>query len=298
MTRSRIRPRRRKRVIAVALANFALVLVAAPAASADNVQSSNWAGYAAHRGSVKFKRVSGTWRQPKATCTPGHATYSSVWVGLGGYSRSSKALEQIGSEVDCNAGGKVVSSAWYELVPAPSRTIRMQVRPGDKLRATVTVTGHQVRLSLRDLTKGHTFTRTVKVSQLDVSSAEWILETPSLCSGGVACQVLPLADFGSATVTGATATTTRGASGPISSRAWNTSKITLASGGHHFISGGAGSAGVGASPSSLAARGNSFTITYEGPVTAAATSTSVRRASVRSETLTRPARAGAQRIAP
>jgi hypothetical protein len=276
----------------VALANLAVALVAAPAAIADNVQSSNWAGYAAHRGGVKFKRISGTWRQPKATCTPGHATYSSVWVGLGGYSPSSKALEQIGGEVDCNARGKVVSSAWYELVPAPSRTIRMQVRPGDELRATVTVTGHDVHLSLRNLTKRHSFTRTVKVSQLDVSSAEWILETPSLCSGGVACQVLPLADFGSATMTGATATTTRGASGPISNRAWNTSKITLASGGHHFISGGAPAGLVGASPSSLAARGGSFTITYEGPTTATAASASVRRATVRSETLTRPGRAG------
>jgi hypothetical protein len=276
----------------VALANFAVALVAAPAAIADNVQSSNWAGYAAHRGGVKFKRISGTWRQPKATCTPGHATYSSVWVGLGGYSQSSRALEQIGGEVDCNASGKVVSSAWYELVPAPSRTIRLQVRPGDELRATVTVTGHDVHLSLRNLTKRHSFARTVHVSNLDVSSAEWILETPSLCSEGAACQILPLADFGTATVTSATATTTRGARGPISDRAWNTSKITLASQGHHFINGGAPAGSVGASPSSLAARGGSFTITYEGPTAATATSAAVRRAAVRSETLTRPRRAG------
>src|SRR5205085_7327627 len=130
MTRARRSTRRRLEI--AALAGLVLSCVAAPRALADNVQSSNWAGYAIHRGGVKFKRVTGTWRQPKATCTPGHATYSSVWVGLGGYSASAKALEQIGGEVDCSARGKVISSAWYELVPAPSRRIRLKVRPGDE----------------------------------------------------------------------------------------------------------------------------------------------------------------------
>src|SRR5205823_8781300 len=158
---TRVRQSIRRRLVAAALAGLALACLTAWPALADDVQSSNWAGYAAHRGGVKFKRVTGTWRQPKATCTPGRATYSSVWVGLGGYSVSSKALEQIGGEVDCNARGKVISSAWYELVPAPSRTIRLKVRPGDELKATVTVIGHQARLQLRNLTRRHTFTRTV-----------------------------------------------------------------------------------------------------------------------------------------
>jgi hypothetical protein len=286
------RPRRRG-LPAAAVTGFALALIGAPAALADSVQSSNWAGYAVHRSGVKFQRVSGTWRQPTATCTPGRPTYSSVWVGLGGYTQSSKALEQIGSEVDCNASGKVVSSAWYELVPAPSRTIRMPVRPGDELRAAVTIVGHQVRLQLRDLTRHHTFTRTVSVSTVDVSSAEWIVETPSVCSDGLPCQVLPLADFGKATITSASAGTTRGASGPISDRAWSTSKITLASGGHRFIDrGGAAAAPVSALPSSLSSRGGSFTVTYQGSTPAAATSASAGRANLRTGPLVRPARAG------
>jgi hypothetical protein len=286
-------PRSLRRVLpAAAFTGFVLALIGAPAALADSVQSSNWAGYAVHRGGVKFKRVSGTWRQPSATCTPGRPTYSSVWVGLGGYSQSSKALEQIGGEVDCSARGKVVSSAWYELVPAPSQTIRMQVRPGDVLRAAVTIVGHQVRLQLRDLTRHHTFTRTVRVSTVDVSSAEWILETPSVCSGGLSCRVLPLADFGKATITGAGASTTRGASGPISDRAWTTSKITLASGGHRFIAGGDAPAPVSALPSSLSSRGGSFTVTYQGSTPAAATSAPVSGANLRTGPLVRPARAG------
>ncbi|HEY3728089.1 MAG TPA: G1 family glutamic endopeptidase [Solirubrobacteraceae bacterium] len=286
------RSRRRGLPAAAAVAGFALALIGAPAALADSVQSSNWAGYAVHRGGVKFKRVTGTWRQPTATCTPGRATYSSVWVGLGGYNESSKALEQIGAEVDCNARGKVVSSAWYELVPAPSRTIRMQVRPGDQLKATVTIVGHEVGLQLRDLTKHHTFTRNIHVSTVDVSSAEWILETPSVCSGkGFVCQVLPLADFGTATITGASASTTRGAVGPISDRSWSTSKITLASGGHRFIAQG-GAPTVSALPSSLTSRGGAFTVTYQSSTPLVASSTSVSRSNVRTVPLVRPARGG------
>jgi hypothetical protein len=279
------------RLALLAAAGFALALAAAPAALADSVQSSNWAGYAIHRGGVRFKRVTGTWRQPTATCTGGRATYSSIWVGLGGYSETSNALEQIGSEVDCNARGKTVSSVWYELVPAASRTIRMQVRPGDTLKATVTVTGHTVQLALRDLTRRHSFTRTLHPSTVDVSSAEWILETPSVCNGSL-CRVLPLANFGRATVTGASATTTRGRKGPISARAWKTTKITLAGGGRHFINQGPEATVAMASPSSLSAGGGAFAVTYEStqaadPTTIAPTS----QAGIRTGVLVRPRRA-------
>src|SRR5947208_3315598 len=184
--------------LALALAaGAALTLLAAPGALADSVTSSNWAGYAAHRGGLRFKRVTGTWRQPAATCTPGQATYSSAWVGLGGFSETSQALEQIGSEMDCTARGRSVSSVWYELVPAGSRTIRMQVRSGDTLRATVAVDAGKVTLSIRDLTRRRSFSKTLRAREVDVSSAEWILETPSVCSSG-SCRVLPLANFGQA----------------------------------------------------------------------------------------------------
>jgi Peptidase A4 family len=282
---------RRLRPALILLAGIALALVAAPAALADSVRSSNWAGYAIHRGGVRFKRVTGIWRQPTTTCTGGQATYSSIWVGLGGFSETSRALEQIGSEVDCNARGKTVSSVWYELVPAASRTIRMQVRPGDMLKATVTVTGHQVQLALRDLTRRRLFTKTLHASSVDTSSAEWILETPSVCAPNSSCQVLPLADFGRAAITHASATTTRGITGPISGRKWSTTKITLASAGHHFINQGAAATAAMALPSSLSAGGGAFSITYQGtqvaqPTTAATASQSNLRTGV----LVRPGR--------
>jgi hypothetical protein len=270
--------------LALALsAGIVLTLLAAPAALADSVTSSNWAGYAVHRGGVRFKRVTGTWRQPRATCTPGQATYSSVWVGLGGFSETSQALEQIGSEMDCSARGRSVSSVWYELVPAGSRTIRMQVRSGDTLRATVAVDAGKVTLSMRDLTRRRSFTKTLRAPKADVSSAEWILETPSVCSSG-SCRVLPLANFGQAGFTGAQATTRRGVSGSISSRSWKATRITLATVGRHFIDRGASLSLATAVPSALSSAGGRFSVTYRAPqttATPAVATTSVRQAGVR-----------------
>ena len=120
---------------AISLAVVALAALAgAPAALADSTQSSNWAGYAVHRAGITFAKVAGTWTQPQATCSGGRPTYSAVWVGIGGYNVSSQALEQTGTEADCTAGGHAVSSAWYEVVPAPSRTIKRTIAPGDRVR--------------------------------------------------------------------------------------------------------------------------------------------------------------------
>jgi Peptidase A4 family len=279
MARLSLRPR-----LIIAMVAGALALVAAPAALADSVTSSNWAGYAAHRGGVRFKRVTATWRQPTTLCSQGRATFSSMWVGLGGYSVTSEALEQIGSEVDCTARGRTVSSVWYELVPAASRTIRMLVRPGDRLRATVTVIGHKVTLSLRDLTRRRSFTKTVRASIVDVTSAEWIVETPSVCSGSF-CRVLPLADFGQAAFTAASATSTTGVKGAIANGHWTATKIILAEEGRHFIGQGAADSLATAAPSSLSPHGGAFSVNYRAPQTTTTTSplvtTSVRQAGVR-----------------
>ena len=260
MSMTRLGSLRRHRSLPAALGALALVLALAPAARADSTESSNWAGYAAHGSHLSYHRVFGAWRQPAATCTSGTPTYSSVWVGLGGFSMSSPALEQIGSEVDCTASGRVVSSAWYELVPAPSRNVRMTVDPGDYLTASVVVTGHDVRLEIDDVTRHTSFTRSVPVSLLDVSSAEWIVEAPSECSGTSSCQELALADFGSTQFSRATVITSAGHKGTIDDRRWTTTKITLASGGRRFITN-SGTAAT-ASPSTLTAGGSAFTVTY------------------------------------
>ncbi len=280
--------RRRRRVSLTALALTALgVLAGAPAALANNAQSSNWAGYAVHRSGVHFRTVSGTWTQPKAICTPGQATYSSVWVGLGGYGVNSPALEQIGTEEDCTASGRAVASAWYELVPAASHAVKLTVKPGDRLRAAVTVNGSDVRLSLTDLTRHQTFTKTLEASAIDTTSAEWILEAPSVCSDSWDCHTLPLADFGSAGFSSAHAITTIGHRGTIDDTAWTRTKISLSSTGRSFVSN-PSQASATAVPSSLSAKGNAFTVTYKGGATTTQPTGSSSGSPVTSDRLVRP----------
>jgi hypothetical protein len=212
---------------------------------------------------VSFRQVSGTWTQPNVSCVSGQPGYSAVWVGLGGYKPTSGALEQIGTEVDCDAGGNVVSDAWYELVPAPSKTISLVVHPGDVIHATVTVVGHLVTVDLENLTRHRAFHKTLFAPAIDVSSAEWIVEAPSECVSQFACQALPLADFGSVTFASATASSVLGTTGSIADPTWWRTKIKLSPGSERFIVARRTSDSAGtATPSTLRSQGSEFDVTY------------------------------------
>lgn len=262
-------------------------LTAAPAALANarakSTQSTNWAGYAVHRDGASFRRVSASWTQPSASCTSGQPSYSSAWVGLGGYSPASTALEQIGTELDCTASGKVVSSAWYELVPAPSKTISLQVQPGDVMHATVTVTGHRVVVELDNLTRRHTFRKTLHTAAIDVSSAEWILEAPSECISQYTCQALPLANFGSITFDSASVVTANGATGTIARGDWTRTRIKLTPGAQRLIvSRNSTDTGGAAVPSALRGGGSAFDVTFAtAPAQAQARQAYVRESPLR-----------------
>jgi len=171
--------------------------------------SANWAGYVALQSTpadADFSSVSGTWRQPEATCATGHQTYSAVWVGLGGYSTDAHALEQVGTDADCSRSGVAVYKAWYELLPAGPVDVTLKVHPGDEMSASTTVKGHDVTLRIRDLSSGARFTITHRAARIDRSSAEWIVEAPSVCVNSDSCQPLPLTNFGEVLFSNATAT--------------------------------------------------------------------------------------------
>jgi hypothetical protein len=87
----------------LAVALFALVPPST--AAANTITSHNWSGYAVHRSGVEFRTVVASWRQPAGSCTPGNRSYSAFWVGIGGYSLTARALEQIGTELDCENDG-------------------------------------------------------------------------------------------------------------------------------------------------------------------------------------------------
>ena len=249
--------------LVVAALITATAAVSTSPALADSTNSSNWAGYAVHRHGVSFGSVTGTWRQPKVNCTPGTPTYSAFWVGLGGYSFNAPALEQTGTEVDCSPSGKVVSSAWYELVPGPSVPIRLDVRPGDRLRATVKVSGRRATIRLDDLTRDRGFHRTAFAAKIDVSSAEWIVEAPSECVSAGSCQTLPLARFAPTRFGAASVRSTSGHTGTISDPAWAWTRITLTPGGHQFsVHGPSRAPAATAQPSSLLSEGSAFAVNY------------------------------------
>jgi hypothetical protein len=236
----------------------------------DTVVSSNWAGYVANGPDpatpTSFSGVSARWVAPKATCTRGRTTYSAFWVGLGGFSETSQALEQIGTAADCRATGTAVYSMWYELVPAASVRIKYKVFPGNVITATVNVVGTKVTMEIRNLTRRTKFTKVLNASVVDVSSAEWVAEAPSSCDSDGNCVVLPLTNFNNVSFTSASATT-EGHTGTISDPTWTASPIELVSAAASPVAGPAPqTSSTGAVPSALSSDGAAFTIEWQAAV--------------------------------
>lgn len=202
--------------------------------ASDSTLSTNWAGYAVTAvdpdgaTTTSFSDVTGTWTQPKVKCVRGEVGAAAFWVGLGGWDQSSRALEQIGTEADCNEQGQVTYSGWCELVPAGPVTLKLKIHPGDRVTAAVVASGSQVVFSLKNLTRHTRFSRRLTPNfQLDTGSAEWIAEAPSLCQTNGRCTVVPLTNFGRVTFSGA-ATIGNGHPGTISDETWSPSQVVLA----------------------------------------------------------------------
>jgi hypothetical protein len=199
--------------------------------------------------------VTATWKQPKARCTAGRATYSAFWVGLGGFSPTSTALEQIGTATDCGTTGKPRSYAWYELVPAAAVELPLKIVAGDTVTTSVNVSGTNVLVQVKDRSRKTSFTKTLTTAAPDLSSAEWIAEAPSACTATGQCRVLPLSDFGSVTFTRIAAIGS-GHPGTITDPFWESSLIRLVPESAAFSS-----STVGATPAEVSADGRTFGVT-------------------------------------
>jgi peptidase A4-like protein len=237
--------------------------------------SSNWAGYAVTDNGVAaqtgatpttFSNVSGSWTQPAAACTRGSAaSYSAFWVGLGGFADGSQALEQTGTEANCTTTGKASYSVWYELVPAAPVTVKLKVAAGDSISASVGVTGQTVSIRIANATRNTVFTKTPTMTSPspDLSSAEWVAEAPSTCGGYSGCRPLPLANFGTATFTSATATG-NGYTGTIGDPAWAATAVSLQGTSGGLFRGRFASTlpTADATPGPLSSDGSSFSVTW------------------------------------
>ncbi len=232
--------------------------------------SNNWAGYVASAPAAsgsRFSSVSGVWQQPAASCTQGRESFSAVWVGLGGASEGAQALEQVGTDADCTRTGHAAYSTWFELLPAGPVSIPLEVRPGEQLAASVTVRGDDVTLRIRDLSTGQRLTTTRRASRIDTATAEWIVEAPSVCLTATRCRTLPLADFGSASFSSATATA-GGHTGPIEDGGWTAAEFELRQGAEDIFAGRHGARApltaslVVATPSPASASAGSFSVSW------------------------------------
>jgi hypothetical protein len=189
--------------------------------------SSNWAGYVV-KGS-DFRHVIATWQVP--TVQPGDAshpdTYSAVWVGVDG--DNSKSVEQCGTEHNY-VDGQAQYAAWFEIYPSPFNVTLdptgYPVAPGDFITAEVKYLGKdQFFLSLTS-SQGWAATTTQTYPGAQRSSVEWIVEAPSTARG----QVLALANFGQASLSGCEAATGSASLIPIGSFAASSlDEITMAS---------------------------------------------------------------------
>jgi Peptidase A4 family len=243
----------RRRLVAALVTVGALVAAGSPApvqireapAASASMSSPNWAGYAAHRPGMQFTDVRGAWVQPSVSC-PNGGTFSSFWIGLDGY--ASNYVEQVGTSADCTSTNQPAHYAWYELYPAPRVRIAMVIRPGDHIEAAVDTVSASTTLTLRNLSTGRTFSTVRSGPTGPLTSAEWIAEAPSACSG-TSCNVLPLANFGFVPFSTCSADAS-GTSGTITSPTWSADVITMVHSNGSVL----------AQPSQVSADGASFAV--------------------------------------
>ncbi|HEX3803237.1 MAG TPA: G1 family glutamic endopeptidase [Solirubrobacteraceae bacterium] len=274
----------KKRLLVSVVPALACFAFAAPAlAATQEAVSENWAGYVASSQSDSgFSAASGAWNQPKVDCsTTQESAYSAYWVGLGGGGQQSQALEQIGTQADCE-NGTANYYAWYELVPSAPVKLKLTINPGDHVWARTAVDGDKVAFYITDQTTHQTWTKTLTMTAAapDTSTAEWVAEAPSECAGGATgdCSPLPLANFGTATFSDAY-TTSGGHTGSISDSHWTAEAIELAPSSSSLFGGGPGGyfsgggygyssyssysdSSAGAAPTALTTDGTKFSIKY------------------------------------
>jgi hypothetical protein len=168
------------------------------------VRVSHWSGYIVslnlQNETEGVSSISASWVVPQITSSL-NDTYSSVWVGIGGYGEST--LIQAGTEQHCE-NGKVEYFAWYELLPKTIiRISNLDIQPGDKVTTSITLvdeTSESWLIHIVDETENKSFQKTVTYDSTR-KSAEWIVERP-LVNG----EISTLANFNQVTLTDCTAT--------------------------------------------------------------------------------------------
>ncbi|MCW4046746.1 MAG: G1 family endopeptidase [Candidatus Bathyarchaeota archaeon] len=163
-----------------------------------------WSGYIVNlhgqNSSDLVASVSASWIVPSVKPSENN-TFSSVWVGVGGYGE--KTLIQAGTEQEF-VDGRAYYFAWYELLPAyMTRITTMRVQPGDMVSVAISLVNANTNtwlIEVNDVTRGGRFQKTVVYNSSRLS-AEWIVERPNVDN-----VTSTLANFGNVTFTDCKAT--------------------------------------------------------------------------------------------
>ena len=191
--------------------------------------------------------ISGYWVVPEVIASCSQNTFSSSWVGIDGY--NSSTVEQIGTEQDW-ANGAQQNYAWFEMYPNYSfEIVGFPVNVGDLISGLIQYIGSGIFImTIANHTHGVAYTvpaqNTISTTA-QRSSAEWILEAPSLNG------ILPLADFGTIDFSSCVAVINEGI-GAINNPSWQNTELTMVN----------SSGGTKALPSNLSSNGENFSITW------------------------------------
>ena len=156
----------------------------------NTTESTNWAGYV--DSGTTFSGVGGEWTVPAVQPSKVLAA-SSQWIGIDG--ATNQSLIQTGTS-SITQNGATQYFAWYEILPAVSMVIG-SVSPGDDMQATIIQNSPGLwTITIADNTSQSFFSQ-----QFDyggpASSAEWIVEDPTVSSGQPPVNSQPpLANFG------------------------------------------------------------------------------------------------------
>jgi Peptidase A4 family len=150
-----------------------------------SVTSANWSGYAVTPSGGGITAVDSTFTVPTAGLLP--PGFAATWDGIGGYSSSD--LIQAGVSEDSAPSNPLLGtqySAWYELLPAGETQISgctgdasCAVTPGDSVTVDISnVSGDTWSIAITDAGKW-SWSQDVTYTSSE-SSAEWILEAPTV----------------------------------------------------------------------------------------------------------------------
>ncbi len=154
-------------------------------AHGGTADSLNWSGYAVTPSTDGITAVSSTFTVPSAGLAP--PGFAATWTGIGGYSTSD--LIQAGTAEQSAPDNPILGPqyyAWYELLPASETQItgctgdaNCTVTPGDNITVNISqVSGNTWSIAMTDAGKW-SWSQDVNYASSE-SSAEWILEAPTL----------------------------------------------------------------------------------------------------------------------